>query len=1133
MACNYVVTAHKPTAANASLFGNFTGPHDLNLIVAKNNRLDIQLVTAEGLVPLLDVGVYGRIASMQLIRPENENCDLLFVLTCRYRVCILQYKPETKSIITRAYGDMKNRVSRPSETGLIGIVDPDCKVICLKLYDGWLKLIPLELDTDKEMSAEDVRLEELQVLDVKFLYGFTEPTIALIYESGQNRYLKTYEISLQNADIHRQPWNIGKVEEEAFMILPVPPPSCGMVVIGAGSISYYKGQDSLHITPASLKDRITCFGRVDSNGCRYLLGDYSGRLFMLILVQEHSQSGIKVKDLCLEYLGETSIPSCITYLDNAFAYIGSSCGDSQLIKLNTSPDSETDSYIDVIDNFTNLGPIIDMVSVDLDKQGQSQLVTCSGFGKNASLRVLRNGIGIHELANIDLDHICGIWRLRTVSRSISEYDDVLVLSFAGHSRFLKFDGREVEETDISGFDDYKETDFAANVAFDQIVQISNESVRLAGCDGRGLLQEWKPPNGKTISKSTAGNTQIMVASGCELFYLEIGEGELKQVSNISLEHDIACIDISLKDDNERAQICAVGLWVDMSARLLLLPNLQLMLTESLGGDIIPRSIMLNRFDNEIYLLVAMGDGTLAYYLVNTTTCSLTNRKSVNLGVVHSNLYTFKSGSISNVFACSDRPTVIYINNHKLVFSNVNLKKVNFMSPFHSESFPNSLALVNDSGFIIGTIDEIQKLHIRTKPLGETTRQEESQSFGIITCRTEVPSEDDKNFVPTHQSASLLVSNRTMCPEQSDNSSSTFDSDTLSEKNIDSVLIIDQHSLDAQCALQLQDCEWGMSLISCMFENDPEAYYCVGTAFVNLEDKEPTKGNIRILKYFEGKIQQVHSKEVSGAVYCMVAFNGKLLASVNSTVSVYEWTSNKELVEETSFHNNVLALYLKTKGDFILIGDLMRSISLCAYRPMNNEIELICKNNDPNWMTAVEIIDDDSYLGGENSHNLFTCQKNSSSSEEEQKHLPTVGVYHVGEFVNVFRQGSLVMQNTVDIPDSVQGSILFGTVSGAVGVVVTLAPAMFEFVSAIANKLSTVVKGVGKIEHQFWRSFSNDRKTEPCQSFVDGDLVESFLDLSPEDMQRVANGLTIQTADGTRPAMVEDVLKTVEELSRIH
>jgi hypothetical protein len=34
---------------------------------------------------------------------------------------------------------------------------------------------------------------------------------------------------------------------------------------------------------------------------------------------------------------------------------------------------------------------------------------------------------------------------------------------------------------------------------------------------------------------------------------------------------------------------------------------------------------------------------------------------------------------------------------------------------------NSLALANDSTLTVGTIDEIQKLHIRTVPLGENPR----------------------------------------------------------------------------------------------------------------------------------------------------------------------------------------------------------------------------------------------------------------------------------------------------------------------------------------------------------------------------------------------------------------------------
>lgn len=77
-------------------------------------------------------------------------------------------------------------------------------------------------------------------------------------------------------------------------------------------------------------------------------------------------------------LGEISTPECLTYLDNGVVFVGSRLGDSQLIKLNTTPD-ENMSYITVMETFTNLAPISDMVVVDMDKQGQGQLITCSGY----------------------------------------------------------------------------------------------------------------------------------------------------------------------------------------------------------------------------------------------------------------------------------------------------------------------------------------------------------------------------------------------------------------------------------------------------------------------------------------------------------------------------------------------------------------------------------------------------------------------------------------------------------------------------------------------------------------------------------------------------------------------------------
>lgn len=58
----------------------------------------------------------------------------------------------------------------------------------------------------------------------------------------------------------------------------------------------------------------------------------------------------------------------------------------------------------------------------------------------------------------------------------------------------------------------------------------------------------------------------------------------------------------------------------------------------------------------------------------------------------------------------------------------------------------------------------------------------------------------------------------------------------------------------------------------------------------------------------------------------------------SQVRLYEWTTEKELRTECNHYNNIMALYLKTKGDFILVGDLMRSVLLLAYKPMEGNFE---------------------------------------------------------------------------------------------------------------------------------------------------------------------------------------------------
>ncbi|KAK3102365.1 hypothetical protein FSP39_010832 [Pinctada imbricata] len=1120
--------------------GNFTSQNDLNLIIAKNTRLEIYVVTPEGLRPVKEVGIYGRIAVMELFRPPGESKDLMFLLTARYNAMILECNQEGENIdiITRAHGNVQDRIGRPSETGIIGIVDPLCRVIGLRLYDGLFKVIPLDRD-NKELKAFNIRLEELTVIDMQFLHGCTTPTLVLVHQDQHGRHVKTYEISLRDKEFQKGPWKQDNVETEASMVIAVPEPFCGALIIGQESITYHKGDSFIPIAPAAIKQStLTCFGRVDANGSRYLLGDMMGRLFMLLLEKEEKMdSTVVVKDLKVELLGETTIAECITYLDNGVVYIGSRLGDSQLVKLTVEAD-ENGSYVHEMERFTNLGPVLDMCVVDLERQGQGQLVTCSGAYKEGSLRVIRNGIGIHEHASIDLPGIKGIWSLRVNSE---EYDNIIVLSFVGQSRVLMLNGEEVEETELAGFESDQQTFLCANVVHNQLIQITPLSVRLISCETQRLVSEWRHPGGKNISLASCNTCQVITAVGSELYYLELAPGCINQVGTCTMEHEVACVDLTpLREGQERADMCCLGLWTDISARVLRLPTFESLHVEMLGGEIIPRSILMTTFEGIQYLLVALGDGALFYFNLNVDTGYFCEKRKVTLGTQPTVLKTFRSLSTTNVFACSDRPTVIYSSNHKLVFSNVNLKEVNHMCPLNSEGYPDSLALANDSTLTIGTIDEIQKLHIRTINLGESPRriayQEASQTFGVISMRMDLQDSNSSN--PTRPSASTHAA---MTTSSSSGKMVTTGTSTMGEHtfgdevDVHSLLIIDQHTFEVLHAHTLMPNEFATSLISSKLGEDSHTYYIVGTALVHPEEAEPKQGRILVFQFQDGKLNQVAEKDIKGAAYTLLDFNGKLLASINSTVRLFEWTAEKELRLECSYFNNIVALYMKSKGDFILVGDLMRSITLLLYKPMEGTFEEIARDFNPNWMTAVEILDDENFLGAENSFNLFTCQKDSASTtDEDRQNLQEVGMFHLGEFVNVFRHGSLVMQHAGENSTPTQGSVLYGTVNGAVGLVTQIPQDFYNFLLEVQNRLAKVIKSVGKVEHSFWRSFHTERKTEPCEGFIDGDLIESYLDLNRDKMAETVQGLQMDDGSGMkREATVDDLVKMIEELTRIH
>lgn len=123
-------------------------------------------------------------------------------------------------------------------------------------------------------------------------------------------------------------------------------------------------------------------------------------------------------------------------------------------------------------------------------------------------------------------------------------------------------------------------------------------------------------------------------------------------------------------------------------------------------------------------------------------------------------------------------------------------------------------------------------------------------------------------------------------------------------------------------------------------------------------------------------------------------------------------------------------------------------------------------------------------------------------------MPEVAQFHLGDMVNVFRHGSLVMQNVGERTTPTQGCILYGTVSGAIGLVTQIPQEFYEFLRTLEERLTRTIKSVGKVEHSFYRSYNTEMKQEPCEGFIDGDLVESFLDLNRDKMIETVCGLEV-------------------------
>ncbi|KAF9971393.1 DNA damage-binding protein 1a [Actinomortierella ambigua] len=1211
---NIVFTARKPSAVFQAIKGNFTGPDDLNLVLGKGTRVEVFIIGPEGLKSVKEVGLYGEIETLKAIRPPLLTLSLNLSHDPSSAAANAG-RPAQFSIVSDALVELIDRHSRQADIGQLVEIDPASTVVCCHLFHGTLKFIPINPHRDPTITSvstslgastsaaaaaaaigagtssrqtknsassgtfldlTNLAIEEITLMSMTFLHGYEKPTLAVLFQDTKEiRHVKTYEIEVRGADVkmNETGWCQSGLSG-ARLLIPVPAPLGGLLVIGDHAITYLNRL--LNSAPRSITIRTTAmraYGAVDDQGTRYLLGDHRGQLYVLVLIIKHEHVGgssasassgsrtiSHVVDLKLEPLGTTSIPEAIVYLDNNHLFVGSHLGDSQLIRLHEDVD-EHGEYIEVVETFTNIGPVLDFDVVDLEGQGQGQIVSCSGAFKDGALRIVRNGVGLNDKAILELPGIKNVWSLRSSLQS--EYENTLVLGFLNSTRIVRVTAEsEMVQEEMDGFLTETTTLLSCNVQKGLLLQVTYSAVRLIAPPEHiqaGLISEWRPANGAQISIASANATQCLVAvGGSTLVYLKIGSDSIEEERQKTFQNEIACIDVSSisSPDGSSAQFGAIGLWTNIKVLLVRLPTLETISAYDLPGEILPRSLLLTRFEGSPYLLVGLGDGQLLTFALDLATGpTLSTPKRISLGTqpillrlistskddgsstsamsTASSSSPSPSSSSSHVFACSDRPTVIHSSNRKLIYSNVNLKQVTAVSSFHCEAFPNALAIVGSEGegFLrVGSIDEFQELHVQTFPIHESGRGiaylPGRKCFGVISLKevtgTTTASGSAEGAAAAGGSSTVPEGISRLRAEQED------------EDEVGYVRLHDDQTFDLLHSYELDKFEMPLSITSVTFTGDGANYLAVGTAISEPEEEEPSKGRILVFDMSESnQLKLVAEVKVNGGVFAIRDFNGKLLACINGSVSVYQWTpadSTKDamLAVECSHPGFVLALHVATYGDFIVVGDMMKGLTLLRYRSNEGKIEEIARDSDMNWVMALEVIDDETFIGSDDASNLFTLVKNTDTMvEEEARRLEWRGCFHLGDQINRFR--SLVMSNFEDDAPAVP-KLLFTTVSGAVGVIATLTKERYDFFRHLEKNLTRVIRGVGGLDHASWRAFRNKNKVLSSENFIDGDLVEMFLDLNQDEINAVMEG-----ANGGQPitAPVEEVIKLVEELLRLH
>lgn len=240
------------------------------------------------------------------------------------------------------------------------------------------------------------------------------------------------------------------------------------------------------------------------------------------------------------------------------------------------------------------------------------------------------------------------------------------------------------------------------------------------------------------------------------------------------------------------------------------------------------------------------------------------------------------------------------------------------------------------------------------------------------------------------------------------------------------------------------------------------------------------------------------------------------------------TSTPTLTKKAAYRTATAPIDVCVTDNIIAVTDLMKSMSLIEYKKgrsgMPDTLSEIARHFETLWGTAVAHVAENTYLESDAEGNLVVLQHDVNGfNEEDRRRLRVTSEMLLGEMVNRIRRIDVTpTPGAVVIPRA-----FLATVEGSIYLFALIAPGKQDMLMRMQTKMAEMVKSPGWVPFNKFRGFKNqvrDQGEEGPTRFVDGELIERFLDCADDVQREVVRELGVD---------VEEMRGIVEGLRRIH